>query len=172
MIKVYLARAMTGRLMRTVYLEARRQKRYLESHGFYVLDPVAEENVRPKKQRIQTNYRQLVRYWTRDKEMIREAHVVFDMTPWLKSEGVAHEIGYARYFLWKPIVRVYSKRFARPSKGSVAFFEDDLLATDMDHAIRESKKRWGTWFKRLKWRLSLYNRSFLKAIFYKLQGWF
>lgn len=171
-LKVYTARGMTGRKAIDVYYEAKRDKRYLEKHGFTVLDPVAEEGVRPKKKAIKTTYKQLVKFWNRDKQMIREAHVLFDMTPWLKSEGVSHEIAYARYHLWKPVVRVYNEKYPRPSAGSVAYFEDDLLARDIDHAIYESERKWGTFYRRFVWRVMLYNRCLLKALWYRLKEWF
>ena len=172
MLTVYTARGMTGRKAKDVYFEAKRDKKYLEKHGFVVLDPVAEEGVKPKKQAIKTTYRQLVKFWNRDKEMIRTANVLFDMTPWLKSEGVSHEIAYARYHLWKPVVRVYDpEKNPRPSAGSVAYFEDDLLARDIDHAIYESEKRWGTWYKRVIWRAMVYNRCLIKALWYRLKEW-
>lgn len=170
MISVYLARAMTGRSMKEVYYEAKKERIYLEKHGFKVLDPVSEEGVRPKNKNIQATYRQLVTFWARDKEMIRQAHMVFDMTPWMKSEGVTHEIGYARYFLWKPVVRVYGKE-KRPSAGSVAYFEDDVLAKDLDHAIYKAEQLYRTWYKRFKWRLLLLNRCLLKFFWYQLLEW-
>lgn len=171
MLKIYAARGMTGRKAIDVYYEAKAEKKYLEKHGITVLDPVAEEGVKPRAKKIKTTYTQLIKFWSRDKEMIRQCNVVFDMTPWLKSEGVAHEIAYARYHLWKPVVRVYTEKNPKPSKGSVAYFEDDLLARDIDHAIYEVNKRWGTWYKRFIWRIALYNRCYIKAVWYRLQEW-
>lgn len=156
--------------MKEVFYEARKERKYLEKSGFKVLDPVSEEGVRPKNNKIQATYKQLVSFWRRDKEMIREANVLFDMTPWMKSEGVTHEIGYARYFLWKPVIRVYGKE-KRPSAGSVAYFEDDVLAKDLDHAIYKAENLYGTWYRRFKWRLLLLNRCILKWMFYQLQEW-
>lgn len=170
MISIYCARGMTGRSMKEVYHEARKERLYLEKHGFKVLDPVSEEGVRPRNRKIQSTYKQLIGFWKRDKEMIREANIIFDMTPWLKSEGVTHEIGYARYHLWKPVFRVYGRE-KRPSAGSVAYFEDDVLAKDIDHAVYKAEQLFGTQYKRLKWRLSLYNRCVLKAWWHKLQEW-
>ena len=162
---------MSGRSMKEVYYEAKKERQYLERQGFRVLDPVSEEGVRPRNKNIQATYKELVKFWKRDKEMIRQANMVFDMTPWLKSEGVAHEIGYARYHLWKPVFRVYGKE-KRPSAGSVAYFEDDVLAKDIDHAIYKAEQMFGTWYKRFVWRIALYNRCWLKAEWYRLLSWF
>ena len=58
--------------------------------------------------------------------MIRDAHVVFDLSGGAKSEGCAHEVGYARYFLYKPVVRLY------PFLGSsVARLEDDYIVASL-----------------------------------------
>jgi len=131
---------------------------------------VAEEGVKPKKKKLQSSYQDMVKFWKRDKEMIRQAHVVFDMTPGMKSEGVAHELAYGRYFLWKPVVRVY-KDGNLPPKGSVAFFEDDLLARSLPEACAVALKHWGTWQKRFMWRAKLLVRCLPKAILYQIQEW-
>ncbi len=90
------------------------------------------------------------------------------MTPGLKSEGVSHEIGYARYTLWKPVIRVYEEG-KLPIKSSVAWFEDDCIVDDKRLVIEYILRIHGTWFKRAKWRLKLLNRSLLKWIFYQIR---
>lgn len=170
MIKVYTARGMTGRNKADVVAEAAADKDFLERAGFTVLCPVAAENVKAENKVLNSTKAQMDTYWTRDKEMIREAHLVMDMTPHLKSEGVAHEIGYARYFLWKKVIRVYPLGML-PSNSSVAFYEDDYLTDSLIDAINEALLTHGTPWLRLKWRLKLYNRCLLKAWRYKLQEW-
>lgn len=171
MLKVYCARGMTGRIMEEVVKEAKVQRRILQHHGIQVLDPVLEEGVKPKKKKLISSYYKMVKYWKRDKQMIRESDIIFDMTPWLKSEGVSHELGYARYFLWKPIIRVYWDG-EKPSMSSIAYFEDDLIVDSLKEAIEESKERWGTFWKRFWWRYSIYSRCWVKAFWYKLKEWF
>ena len=169
-MRVYVARAMSGRVMEDVVNEATNDRGIFRFYGIDPLDPVAEEGVKKKKKKLQSTYKAMVKFWKRDKEMIREAHVLFDTTPGMKSEGVAHEIGYARYFLWKPVVRVY-KDGILPPKSSIACFEDDLIVGSLDEACRRSLEKWGTPSKRFKWRLSLYFRSLPKALLYKLREW-
>lgn len=171
MLKVYVAHAMTGRPGTEIVKESENALAILRQFGIQVLDPVTAEKVKPSAKKINTDYATLDGYWKRDKEMIREAHVLLDLTPDRKSEGVAHEIGYARYHLWKPVVRVYPKGQV-PSNLSVAYFEDDFIVDDLAVAGRYIERMYGTWFKRFMWRIQLYKRSWLKAKWHRLQEWF
>lgn len=170
MIKVYLARGMSGRIKEEVVKEALADKVLLEAAGFTVLCPVTEEKVKPTKETLLASYEQMIQFWHRDKEMIREANLVFDMTPHLKSEGVAHELGYARYHLWKKVIRVYPIN-QLPNPASIAYFEDDYVTDSILDAIGEAYRTHGTLWKRLKWRLNLYKRCWLKAIVNRLKEW-
>ncbi len=168
--KIYLARGMSGRNKADVVTEARIDKEFLEKAGLVVLCPVSEEKVKAENKVLQSTQKAMQTYWFRDKAMIREANVVFDMTPHLKSEGVAHELGYARFHLWKPVVRVYPLG-QLPPKASIAFFEGDAVVDSLEEAIEFVYRVHGTWFKRLKWRMGIYNQSWVKAAYYKLMEW-
>lgn len=170
MVKIYLARGMTGRNKADVVLEANADKLFLESAGFTVLDPVSAEGVKAEDKPLHSTKTDMDIYWKRDKQMIEEAHVLFDMSPHLKSEGVAHEIGYARYFLYRPIVRVYPLGGV-PNRASVAWFEDDLLVDSLEEAIEYILRIHGTSRKRFIWRLKLYIRCLPKMIRCFIQGW-
>jgi hypothetical protein len=170
MVKLYLARAMSGRLANKVVNEAKKEKQFFERAGFVVLDPVSEEGVKSTKHQIRTSHSDLVKFWERDKDLIREAHVVVDMTPLSKSEGVAHEIGYARYFLQKPIVRVYPRGYM-PDEGSVAYLEDDHITDEIEEAALTIYVRWGTLLKRLNWRLSIQRRCFFRQLWHRIHEW-
>lgn len=170
-IKIYLARGMSGRSKAEVVKEAKRDKEFLEKAGFKVLCPVLEEGIKAESGEILASIEEMNEHWRRDKAMIREAHVVWDMTPHLKSEGVLHEIGYARYHLWKKVFRIFPAG-QLPPPSSIAFYEDDYVTDDLMDAVGELLRAHGTLLKRLNWRLSLYNRCFLKAVWYRLQEWF
>lgn len=171
MITVYLARAMTGRIKEEVVEEAAEDKKFFEAAGLTVLCPVAEEAVKPTQERLVSSKKQMDIFWKRDKQMIREANVIIDMTPHMNSEGSKHEIGYGRYFLWKPVVRVFPAG-KLPFKSSVAFYEDDSIVDSKEYAVEYILRMHGTYMKRLKWRLLLYKRCILKAMYYKLMEWF
>src|SRR6266850_4363718 len=154
MIKLYLARSMTGRIKEDVVAEASKDKEFLEKAGFAVLCPVEKEGVPATKQILLSSKKAMDAYWPKDKEMIREAHVLVDMSPHMNSEGVKHELGYGRYNLWKPVVRVFPTG-KLPPQSSVAWFEDDYVCDSMIWAIEYILRVHGTMFKRIIWRLKM-----------------
>lgn len=168
MVKIYLARSMSGRIKEEVVEDAIVDRVFLESAGFIVLCPVMVEGVKATKDTLQASKEEMDSFWFRDKEMIREANVVFDMSPDRKSEGVAHELGYARYSLWKPVVRVYPPG-KLPPRASVAYFEDDYVCDSLIEAIEYVLRVHGTFYKRLMWRLDLLNRCILKWILFQIK---
>lgn len=168
MIRIYVARAMTNRIKEDVVNDAVNDKNFLEKAGFKVLCPVTAENVKPTKEVLRSSKKAMDVYWFRDKQMIRDAHVVFDMSPHMNSEGVKHELGYARYNLWKPIVRVFPHG-ELPLQSSVARFEDDYICDSLLEAIEYTLRVHGTFYKRLKWRLALLNRCLPKWILFQIK---
>ncbi len=146
---------MSGRDARDVLAESRAAGQALRARGLLPLDPAIDEGVQPGDGILAAPADKLLHYWRRDKALIRSAHVVLDLTGPLKSEGVAAELGYARFHLHRPCVRVW------PGLGpSIARFEGDAIANDIQEAAWIIKARWGTPWKRLKWQLGLFNRCF------------
>jgi hypothetical protein len=169
-VTVYTAQKMTGRDQAEMVEMAKKAKRVFNNFGIRVYDPVLEEHVQAVNKPLMDKPLSLLRdYWKRDKQMIRNANVIVDLTPEAKSEGVAHEIGYARYALWKPIVRVYQEN-SKPA-SLIAIFEDDLIVHSLEEAAVQIHKYWGTWLKRVVWRIALLNRSLLKWVWYQLLEW-
>lgn len=169
-VKIYTCCKMTGRDKAEMVKTALSNKKIFEAAGITVLDPVLEEKVKPTHQELQdVPIHVLKGYWQRDKQMIREANVIVDTTPELKSEGSAHEIGYARYFLWKPVVRMYTGGIKPLS--AIVYFEDDLIVHSVEEAAIQIQKYWGTWFKRFMWRICLINRCYFKSLWYQLMEW-
>lgn len=173
MTKIYLCRSMTGRVKEDVVKEAALDKQWFENAGLAVLDPVAAEGVKPTKERLLSSKKAMDQYWPRDKEMIREAHVVIDMTPHMNSEGSKHEIGYARYHCWKPVIRVFPLGQLPPA-SSVARYEDDVVCDSREEATEWIYRVYGTPWKRLKWKLRILDRcllGFLKVRLMWLVDW-
>jgi hypothetical protein len=168
--KIYCAAKMTGRDKKEMVEMAVSNKKIFESFGIKVLDPILEEHVKPTKGLLNDTPPNILKdYWKRDKEMIRESHVIVDTTPEDKSEGVAHEIGYARYSLWKPVVRMYHHG-AKPA-SLVAVFEDDLIVHGIEEAAIQIQKYWGTWARRFMWRINMVNRCLVKWVWYQIGEW-
>lgn len=167
-VKAYLAHKMTGRTGVELVVESAIAQAACVRYGVTALDPVVFEGVEASGQVVSGgDPKVLKKLWKRDKQMIREAHVLIDLTGNLKSEGVLHEIGYARYYLWKPVVRVI-KGYSGPT---ISDFEDDGIVGSFSEAAELVQRRWGTWPKRVIWRAKFIPKALVKWAFYQLQGW-
>ena len=167
MLKIYFARKMTGRTGADLIKELAEIEFVCWKLDVVVLDPVKEEKIKSTDKEIRTSLDELTKYWARDKEMIREAHVIIDCTGPLKSEGVAHEIGYARYYLWKPVIRVYPEGLT----DSVANLEDDLIVSSIEQAVWKARFHWGSRLDRIKWRFNVLKRCLFKFIQHQIGEW-
>ena len=156
-VRLYLGQAMTGLRQDLIYKHNIEMTEALELHGIIVLSPVTEEGVQPNKRKLdQPSQEQLANFWQRDKELIRSSHLLLDITGTSVSEGLKHEIGLVRYFLFKPVVRILEL------KGpSVAIEEDDILVKDIEEAAKLIIEKFGTPKKRLLWKYTLFRRCFL-----------
>lgn len=156
-VTVYTAKAMTGLDGQMLIKQAYYNKGFLEAKGINVLDPVLTEEEFIGAGALHNPQDQLKHYWARDKVMIRQAHVLLDVTGSSPSEGKAHEVGYARYCLWKPVVRIC------PNLGpSVAWLEDDVIVQNLGEAADVIIARWGTVELRMAWRHEMLERCFPK----------
>ncbi len=159
MFSAYVSHAMTGRLASDCIKEAAHTLRIASSYKVKLYDPIIEEGVKNENFIVLNPMKTLKGYWNRDKELLRRAHVLIDYSGPAKSEGVAHEIGYARYFLWKPVIRVYENL-----GPSVARLEDDVIAHSLEQAFKIAVDRWGTWPKRFMWRLRIVPKGIVKHL--------
>ena len=165
-VRVYLAQAMTGRTWLDVCDEAIRARNAL--NGLDVFSPSLDEALRRSPDPIDTIpsvLEELQSHWKRDKAEIVKTHVVVDLTPHLHSHGVSHEIGFARYCLWKPVVRIMEPT------SSVAYLEDDLLVPTVEAAAEAIQRLWGTRAKRWAWRSRMLLRSLPKWLWRQLRAW-
>ena len=166
---IYVCHAMTGRPWNEVKDQSRAVKVFLESRGFEVIDPIEIEND-SVSENIDTDESSIPnrideggkKAWYGDKIAIRKAHVVLDITPELKSEGVLRELGYARFYLFKPIIRLYQ---LKSEPHMVTIFEDDAVVRSLEEAADVIEDRWGTWPKRIMWRIKMLSRSLPKFIY-------
>lgn len=169
--KIYIARAMTGFDQAEIVKQASEDKAFFENAGFEVLCPVLKEKVKPVHKALSSDTKHMNIYWPQDKRMIREANALVNMSPHVASLGVIREHGYARYHLWKKVVSVFPKG-KLPAISSVASYEDDAVVDSREEAAIYLLRTYGTYWKRLVWRLKIYKRSWLKAKFYRLLEWF
>lgn len=165
---VYTSKSMSGRTGRDLVIESMLFNTTLESYGITVLDPVEIEGIKPLDAYLFAKKSDMDIFWKRDKECIRDAHVVFDVTPHRQSEGRCHENGLARYCYFKPVVRIFPKD-KMPVEGNVAYYEDDLVVSSLEEACQRAVELWGTYPKRLKWRLRMLFRSMPKWVTFQVR---
>ena len=157
-VTVYTATRMTGRDRHEQVVRAKHVKAVLEQYGITVISPVLEESVADVPgPLVNDSESRLAGFWARDKFIIRRiAHVVLIDGAHDKSYGVEREYALNRWNLWKPTVLIM------PNVGlTVSKFEDDSVTDDLHIAGEFIRARYGTWFKRFKWRLGMLNRSLL-----------
>ncbi len=164
--RCYLALSMTGRTGEEVMRDTNDAAYYLRHYGITPVSPAVEEGVKSNGVVLAAAPRQLKQFWKRDKELIRSCHVLLDLTGPRKSAGVEHEVGYMRYALWRPVVRIWPGL-----KASIAYFEDDAVVSSPAHAAAVIQERWGTWRKRAVWRAKMLVRCFARWVWFQIQGW-
>lgn len=162
-ITIYTCQKMSGRYKDEMIREAEYLVRHLNNYGFQVLNPVLAEKVEDVHELLQNVQPALLaHYWQRDKEMIREADIILDYCTEGKSDGTNKEVGYARYCLWKPVVRVW------PGPGGlISRLEDDVVVNSLIEAIQVIQLDWGTYEKLGAWREAMWRRSFSKWMGYQ-----
>lgn len=165
MLTAYVAHAITNRTGNELWKESTITEIVLRRNGIKAIDPIVIEGL-PRTDEPVPNRPDAGGdiIWRRDKKAIRDSHVIIDITPESKSEGVLRELGYARFFLWKPVIRVY-KPGSEPHMATV--FEDDVIAYSLDEAAKIIIDRWGNWPKRIFWRLKMLSTSFPKFLWYQ-----
>ncbi len=163
MIKIYTCQKMTGRKCLDMRREADMLVEVAASYGFKVLNPVIEEGISYIDKYLESvPLKLLEKYWRRDKEMIKESDIILDYRTQNTSDGSNNEVGYSRYCLWKPTVRVWIGKGALISR-----IEDDLVIPTLDEAMAIIKYKWGTYKKLEKWRNGMWDRCFDKWLKYQ-----
>lgn len=157
--KVYLGVRMTHRFCDELLKESAEVSQKLEKAGFEVLSPVIEEGVPNKHVRLVNTLGRLKGYWKRDKQMLNEAHIMMDYMSQGKSDGVNVEMGYVRFLMWKPLIRIH------PTLGcTISRLEYDCVTDNLEEAIKVMQTKWGTKQKLRIWRLKMLNSSVFKFI--------
>jgi nucleoside 2-deoxyribosyltransferase len=165
MIKAYTCQSMTGRMCDEMIVEARMLERVLGNYGIQILNPVlAELDIIPNEHILlpPVSAELLEKVWREDKRMIREADIVIDYKTHNKSDGSNNEVGYNRFGLWKPTIRVWDGPGALISR-----MEHDVIVPTLNDAIDVITERFGTYEKLGAWREEMLKRSFPKWLDYQ-----
>lgn len=154
---------MTGRYCDEMLREAEMLQRVLTNYNIRILNPVLEEGI-PDVHELLDNVHpgKLSEFWRRDKEMIRESDVVIDYLTMNKSDGSNKEVGYNRFCLWKPTIRVWDG-----AGGLISRLEDDVVVPNLLDAVTLIQEKWGTYEKLGQWRAEMLQRCYPKWVEYQ-----
>ena len=151
-VLVYLACRMSGRSKIAMVKEAKEAVAILSKYGIKCISPVLEEKVENTTGVLDViSEEELAREWKKDKEYVKQCHVVFDLSAAspIRSEGATTEYLYARFALFKPIIRLFPKGLG----PSITKFENAVIVQTLDEAAVEIVTRWGSRTQRIQWRI-------------------
>ncbi len=159
MLTVYRITKMSGRTGKELIDEAIYYKRIFDRYNIKVLDPVLKENIPYTNVVVNLKDENLFKqYWEEDKRCLREANVAINCNAIQKSIGGEREYGIMRYGYWKPVVLVFDEL------PFISRYEDDIVCSNVYTACYLINQKWGTRWKRFKWRLSMLNRCLPKFV--------
>ncbi len=173
-VKAYCGCKMTGLDCAPLIDDAQHLAYILVENGIEPYHPVLKEGLpyvnEPLKERSTEEMNQR---WLDDKRAVRESHVILDTAPHLFSAGLKQEIGKARYRDWKPVIAIFPEDFDMTKVSFITRAEYDFVTDSIEQAAGYIWWKWGTRWKRIKWRLSIYLRSIPDISFRKLiQFWY
>lgn len=151
MTRVYLAMSFTGRRASAITKEVEQAWGIFLGHGLELVSAWDRERFMYKAEDIvgKTTTREMLgTLWKEDKEDIENAHVVCAVHTRKFSKGAACEAAFNRYALMRPTVWVDT------GYESVRMLEDDAVFKTLGEAAEYIDKMWGTWYKRVWWRLT------------------
>jgi hypothetical protein len=165
MIKAYTCQTMTGRMCDEMIVEARMLERVLGNYKIEILNPVlAELDFIPNEHVTLPNVPPdiLEKFWHMDKQMIRDADILIDYKTQNRSDGSNNEVGYNRFCLWKPTIRIWDGPGALISR-----MEHDLIVPNLLEAMELIKEKFGTYEQLGKWRTEMLERSYPAWVTYQ-----
>jgi len=170
-VSIYLGQAMTGHTGQELWSTLLSIRPIYEKYGIELISPIEKEGILPNAARLtDRSDEEMTNIWKKkDKEQIRSVNVFVYIASNKTSQGVMKEFALARGSLWKPTVGVYLSGL-RP--GFITRAEDDAVVTSHEEAALTIVARWGTWSKRLKWRLKMLYRSLPKFVWFQLKELF
>jgi hypothetical protein len=147
-IKCYLAQKMSSRYCDEMVKEARKIRKIFKKEGVEIISPVLDEGIPNKHVKLDyVTKAKLLKEWQLDKHarIRNKAHVVYNANGHMASNGVTIERGWARWYLWRPVVTYIpeNKYFY-----SITDIEEDSVQHNHRTAARFIRMKWGT---RSKW---------------------
>lgn len=158
MASLYLACPMTGLFCDEIWIKNINNLAAYEKEGLTVITPVMGEGIPFAHVKLtDRGDEEMFRVWKRkDKAAIRDTNVLVITVPTNFSQGIFWEGILGRGVLWKPTVLVFE---SGRIPGFISRTEADYVATSHREAAQVIRERWGTWPKRVIWRLKMLNEK-------------
>lgn len=152
-VKVYYACKMTGLYCDDMRKQATKDSKPFKERGIDIYHPIIREGVPYVHKMLEDRTeKEMFIIWEDDQRAIRNAHVVVDSAASIYSTGAKREVGKSRYDQWKPLVSIWPN--GHPP--FIARKEDDACVCDATTASMAVLLKWGTRWKRIKWRCGIY----------------
>ena len=168
-VKIYFACKMTGQWCDAILRQAKKDSKYFTRRGITVYHPVIKEGVPNKHIKLFNTESQIHNLWRDDEGAIKDGHVLVNSATQGRATGANREHGKARYDQWKPVVSIWP-RGTRISH--IAREEDDACVRTKQEAAKVIVERWGTRWKRVKWRFPIYLKHWYNVSLYNLLQFF
>ena len=164
-VQVYCACKMTGLDQTELRAKAEKDSLILECEGIDVWHPVLKEKIQKRKVILKDRSPGIMdKIWMQDRVGIKWAHVVLNNAASVYSAGAWRETGKSRYGKWKPTPSVWIDREA----PFIAKNEDDGCYPSVLEAGQAIVEKWGTRWKRIKWRFPIWRKHLIKSFVEKL----
>lgn len=152
-LKVYVAQKMSNRFCDEMVKEARQIRNIFKKEGVDVISPVLEERIPNIHRKLDyVTKAKLLKEWDLDKhDRIRNrAHIVYNANGDMHSNGVTIERGWARWYLWRPVITYIPKK---KYFFSITDIEEDSIQHNHRTAARFMRRKWGTRWRWLKFKM-------------------
>ena len=166
--RVYLAMKMTGLKAQEITAKS---DRAIEAMLKWGLDPISpwekEKHLYKPDEVVVAGEKDLYEMWKQDKDEVMSCDVLCDIDGHLFSRGSSVETGFMRFGLMRPTL------FIDPAFVSIRTFEADCVAQSVEQAASIIARRWGTWGKRIRWRLRVvwFPKTVFKRVYREFLSW-
>ena len=159
-VSVYPCIPMTGKTGRQVWRMYREQRLDYAREGVSTISPVPAENIKANHRLVGDRRGiEAIKIWNKDGIQIQKAPVIAFEKRCMNSQGSIAELTKGRGSLFKITV------FIHPKPGFISRAQYDICATTRKKAAKEINRRFGTRYKRIKYRLfTIWPRFIFKGI--------
>lgn len=149
-VSLYPTIRMTGKTGAQVWRKYRQQRRLGVMYGVKINSPVPGEGIKKNNDVLKDRRGPGgTKIWSKDKSQIYKSNAICFEKENMRSQGSIFELVKARGSLFKITVFVHSK------PGFIAREQADITARGLESAYKQLSEKFGSRYKRAKWRLNM-----------------